>query len=123
MKKIIIIFLSIVYLFGFNNEVELFNTLFKEMFNKTIIKVYTKKYTNLGNRFVIVNSCKKADIVLGELNCSKPTFVLDYYNLKNNKNAIGGFYWRKGRPQLRLRRINLEKYNLYITKEFEDYLE
>ena len=123
MKKIILIFLSIIYLFGFNNEIELFDTLFQVMLNKKKIKVYTKKYTHLGKNFIIVNSCKEADIVLGELNCSKPRFVLDYYTLKSDKNAIGGFYWRKGRPQLRLRRANLEKYNLFISKEFEDYLE
>jgi len=53
----------------------------------------------------------------------KPHFLLDYYNYKNDKNAIGALYWRKGRPQLRLREDNIKKYNLIIAPSFSEYLE
>ena len=123
MKKLVILLISLQTLFGYNSEVELFNKLFTILFQKKEIKIYTKKYTFLTPQLKIVSSCKLADLTLGELNCSKPKFLLDYYNFKNDKNAIGAFYWRKGRPQLRLRKKELEKYKLFISKNFEDYLE
>jgi len=101
----------------------LFGNLFSTMFKKNQIKVYTDKYDNSTDKIIIVYSCKEADIVLGDLICqNKPQFVLDYDSFKHNKNAIGGFYWRKGRPQLRLRKSNLIKHKLFISKEFEGYL-
>jgi len=123
LKKLVILLISLQTLFGYNSEVELFNKLFTILFQKKEIKIYTKKYTFLTPQLKIVSSCKLADLTLGELNCSKPKFLLDYYNFKNDKNAIGAFYWRKGRPQLRLRKKELEKYKLFISKNFEDYLE
>ena len=122
MKYILIIFIGI-QLFASNSETELFNKLFTILFQKNSVNIYTKKYSFLSNNLKIVNSCKKADLVLGELNCSKPKFLLNYYHFKKNKNAIGAFYWRKGRPQLKLRKQILQKYNLFISKNFEDYLE
>ena len=123
MKKLVLILVSFISLFAFSSEVELFGNLFKVMFKKDNIKVYTKNYQRLGIGLKIVNSCKEADIVLGNVKCAnKPRFVLDYYSFKHNKEAIGGFYWRKGRPQLRLRKDNLIKYKLFISKEFEGYL-
>jgi len=123
LKKLVLILFSFISLFAFNSEMELFENLFGAMFKKQTIKVYTKKYKNLGGRLQVVHSCKKADIVLGDLECkNKPRFVLDYDEFKSYVDAIGGFYWRKGRPQLRLRKDKLEKYHLYISKEFEEYL-
>jgi len=123
LKKLVLIMVSYISLFAFNSEVELFENLFGVMFKKQIIKVYTKKYKKLGGRLKVVSSCKEADVVLGDVECeNKPHFMLDYENFKHNKNAIGGFYWRKGRPQLRLRKENLMKYKLFVSKEFREYL-
>ena len=123
MKKFIILLSSFIYLFAFNSEISLFENLFGVMFKKTTIKVYTTKYKQLSGNLKIVNSCEKADIVLGDVKCpNKPQSVLDYDSFKQDKNAIGGFYWRKGRPQLRLRKNNLLKYKLFVSKEFKEYL-
>jgi hypothetical protein len=112
-----------------NEERYLFEKLFQTLFNKKIIKVYTDKKDAqiIKNSSVlkIVKSCKNADLVLNvtDMNCSKPLFVLDYYVYKNHPEAIGAFYWRKGRPQLRLRKKLIKKYHLHVTKDFEDFLE
>jgi len=122
LKTLILILIGF-QLFAYNSEIELFNRLFTIFMQKHNIKVYTQKYKTLGKDLKIVHSCKEADIVLGESMCNKPRFLLDYYSFKNDKEAIGAFYWRKGRPQLRLRKEKLKKYNLYVSKNFEDYLE
>lgn len=115
-------------LFSQEIEVKLFARLFTSLFHKKTVYVYTenKKYQNLQSVFLInVKNCKKADIVLGvSKECkNKPHFLLDYYNYIKDKNALGAFYWRKGRPQLRLRKKIILKYHLYTAPEFEDYLE
>ena len=123
MRNLIILFFSAVSLFAFNSELQLFNNLFSVMFDKQKIKVYTNKYSTLGGKLEIVHSCRDADVVLGDVKCvGKPQFVLDYEEFKTNKNVIGGFYWRKGRPQLRLKKSNLEKYKLFVSQDFEEYL-
>ena len=121
MKKLILL-LAIVIVNA--NEIELFENLFTQLFHKKEINIYTKKYSYFNSRILKkVDSCKKADLVLGELDCNKPRFVLNYHNFKKDKMAIGAFYWRKGRPQLRLRKDNILKYHLYLSKEFSEYLE
>ena len=121
MKSLILLFI-VVFVNG--NEIELFENLFSQMFKKTKVKVYTNKYKFFNSKILYkVNSCKKADIVLGPLKCDKPRFLLNYYNFKNDKKAIGAFYWRKGRPQLRLRKNNILRYHLHLSKEFSEYLE
>ena len=123
MKKLVLILVSFISLFAFSSEVELFGNLFKVMFKKDNIKVYTKNYQTLGVGLKVVNSCKEADIVLGNVKCAnKPRFVLDYYSFKHNKEAIGGFYWRKGRPQIKFKKNVIKKYNLFLPKSLKRYV-
>jgi len=115
-------------LYAQDTEVKLFTKLFTSLFNKKIVYVYTEnpKYKKLHSIFLKnVDDCNKADIVLGISKAckNKPHFLLDYYEYKRHKNAIGAFYWRKGRPQLRLRKNMILKYKLTITPEFEEFLE
>ena len=121
MKKLIILFFII---FVNANEIELFENLFPQLFQKKEIKIYTYKYVKFNSSVLKkVNNCQSADIVLGEIKCDKPKFLLNYYNFKKDKKAIGAFYWRKGRPQLRLRKENILYYNLHLSKAFSEYLE
>jgi len=127
MKKVIILIISSVMLFA-SAKIELFEKLFTTLFHKPVVYVLTNnddiKYST-SKVLKIVNDCNEADIVIGDIdqNCKKPRFLLDYYQFKKDKNAIGAFYWRKGRPQLRLRKDMIDKYHLYISKDFEDFLE
>jgi len=127
LKKLVLFILSTVLLFA-SAKLELFEKLFTTLFHKPVIYVLTNnddiKYSS-SNVLKVVKSCDKADIIIGNIdtNCTKPRFLLDYYQFKKDPEAIGAFYWRKGRPQLRLRKNVIEKYHLYISKDFEDFLE
>jgi len=130
LKKILLLFISLGILLAFSNEERfLFERLFQSLFNKKIIKIYTNKegakLIKKSRILKIVFTCDKADLILGivDINCSKPVFVLNYYIYKNNSNVLGAFYWRKGRPQLRLRKNIIKKYKLNLSKDFEDFLE
>jgi hypothetical protein len=109
-------------------KIELFEKLFTSLFNKPVVYVLTNnedlKYST-SRVIKIVNQCDTADLIVGNIdkNCSKPRFLLDYYQFKKDPNAIGAFYWRKGRPQLRLRKKIIKKYHLHVSKDFEDFLE
>jgi hypothetical protein len=109
-------------------EIKLFEKLFTGLFNKKTVYIYTKnkKYINIKSGYLInVDKCQKADLVLGiSQTCkNKPVFLLDYYSYKENKNALGAFYWRKGRPQLRLRKKIIKKYHLQLLSEFREFAE
>ena len=128
MRKLFLIIFIFTAVFAQNYEIKLFSQLFTVLFNKQPVYIYTEntKYKNIDSNFLkYTDICEKADLVLDKSHyCkNKPTFLLDYYDYVNDKNAIGAFYWRKGRPQLRLRRQNLLKYNLNISPEFKDYME
>ncbi|GAB6073368.1 hypothetical protein [Nautilia lithotrophica] len=128
MKIVLGIIISVVFISAQNIEIKLFSKLFTSLFNKKVIYIYTEnpKYKKLNSIFLKnVNNCKKADIILGiSKKCmNKPHFLLDYYNYIQDKNAIGAFYWRKGRPQLRLRKKIIQKYDLNILPEFKEFLE
>ena len=127
MKKIVL-FLGFSVLLFASAKLELFEKLFSSLFQKPVVFVLTNSsdILNADSRVLkVVHSCKKADVIIGNVdkNCSKPRFMLDYYDYKQNKSAIGAFYWRKGRPQLRLREKEIKKYKLHISKDFEDFLE
>lgn len=128
MKKILLLSVIIVNVFALSCEEKLLLAhLFTELFHKPVVKIYSKEIKSFApENIVLVKNCNNADLILGksdDKNCSKPVFVLDYYDYKSNKNAIGAFYWRKGRPQVRLRKRLILKYHLYVTDNLKDFLE
>jgi len=52
-------------------------------------------------------------------------FVLGKYSLiKEAKNeAIGGFFWQKGRPNIIFLKKNLKKHSIYLSPSFANYIE
>jgi len=76
----------------------------------------------------LVQDPKKADFVL--LNKEKGIdtkgliFVTDYHLLKYyNKDAIGGFYWQKGRPNILFLKSNLKKHHITLPPNMQEYVE
>lgn len=71
-----------------------------------------------------VTSCKDADIVilknLPNKCFNKPYFVTSYMDYIHS-NAIGAFYWRKSRPQLKLNAKMIKFYHLYLDKSLRKY--
>ncbi len=80
--------------------------------------------------FTIVQDCKMADlIILGNnnnqnySNKDKPIIVLDYNLLKRYPEAIGAFYWQKGRPNIVMIAPRIKKIGIKLPFEFKRYVE
>ena len=97
-----------------------------EILQKKQIKVFTfpKYYIYFkDNKFILVKDCNQSDIVFGNFDCDdKPVFALNYKYYKNNKNVFGVFYYRKGRPQLKLKKEALERFFKKIPKDLKDFV-
>ena len=112
-------------------EQKLYEKVFPILMNKSIVNIYTsdEKYRLFSNNstFKIVHRCHKADIVFitnPSKSCTnKPIFVKNYIDFKNLKNVVGAFYYRKGRPQLKLKQINIDKFNLKLNNNLLKYVQ
>jgi hypothetical protein len=52
----------------------------------------------------------------------KPIFATNYRVYKKNQNAFGAFYWRKGRPQLKLNKERMQTLNLSLPNDLQKYI-
>ena len=96
-----------------------------------ITKVYTedknlkKLIENLG-KIDLVDNCNDATCVLASLpkneKCKKPEIVFNYQNYKANKNAVGVFFWQKGRPTILFSQKRLKKFNIKIRGEVAKFV-
>jgi hypothetical protein len=122
--------------FSSNNsfEVKLYDKIFSSMFpQKAVIKVWSdsdEKVSFLTKipKVVIVNNQNEADILFvtkqKDIVSQKMKFVTSYQLLKKyRQSAVGGFYWKKGRPNILFLEANLNKYNISLPKSFNEYIE
>ena len=80
------------------------------------------------NNVKVVKDPQKADILFVyhnmDINSKKPIFVGSYRLLKHYKDqAIGGFYWQKGRPNLLFLGPNLQKLGMHVDKTLKQYID
>jgi len=103
----------------------------KSMTNKEDIMVYTtdkglKSLVSNIKDITLINSCQKADFILSlrdrNISCHKPEVVFDYANYLYNKNAVGLFFWQKGRPTIRFSSKRLENFGLHIHGELSKFV-
>jgi len=125
--RVIYIFLFSTLLFGNSYEVKLYETLFTKLFKKSDINIFVdenKEDFKNSEILNVVDKCNKADIILlyslKKMKCNKPIFVTSYIDFINTE-AIGAFYWRKGRPQIILNKRMLKKYHLFLDKSLLKY--
>jgi len=142
MKKILHIFSILTFvlfstqLFGasISAEQKIYRSIFHGLFpNKSVVKVWVddkdKAKRLQGMRDVrIVTSQKEADMLLLAKNfnirSNKIIFVSSYPLLKRYKDvAIGGFYWKKGRPNLLFLRKNLQKRGIELPQPLQKYID
>ena len=134
MRKIIFLLLStLLFANPTQSEKKIFQTILKALFpQKSVIKIYTN-HPNVDllhspSKDIYISSKEDADILILEfdepLHTDKPVFVRKYQLLKKYKNqAIGGFYWQKGRPNIIFLKNNLKKYNFTLPESFNTYIE
>lgn len=75
---------------------------------------------------VSTDRCDEVDFVLvakGEKNvCDKPEIVFNYAGFLHDKNAVGVFFWQKGRPTIRFSEKRLKRYGLHIEGELSKFV-
>lgn len=141
MKKFILLLLLSLSLFSSNTtllSVEkqiIKKILYAVVPDKKIINVYFQG-SNIPdsikkNKVIhIVKDYKKADVIIVEQkNCKqnknlhKPIIVLDYNLLSKCPNAIGAYFWQKGRPNIVMIEPRVKKEGIKLPDEFKIYLE
>jgi hypothetical protein len=131
MKKFIILIYFSINIFANNQDYEskLYEKVLGSIFNNDIITIYSdeglKDTIRKSSKFIIVDNCEDAVVSIGKIfksKCEKlPLFTTNYKVFKNEPNVIGAFYWRKGRPQLKLKSDVLNDFNLTIPNSLQKY--
>lgn len=113
---------------------KIYSTILRSIFpKKETIYVYTdsqeKKqlFSQIKNIFLVDK--ENADIfIIGKINHeftnkNEIIFVDNYHAFKNYKDiAIGGFYWKKGRPNLVFIKENLQKHDIKLPAKMKKYI-
>ena len=72
------------------------------------------------------DDCEKADFVLAHVgvktSCKKPEIVFHYGNYRANANAVGLFFWQKGRPTIRFSSKRLQQFGLQVKGELSKFV-
>jgi len=132
LKKLLLAVIFISNLFANNYEVRLYEKIIPSIFQKDKVIVYAskdiKEFFLNKHLFSITTDCNKADIIVGkkfkDLNTEclkKPFFTTSYRAYRKYKNAIGAFYWKKGRPQLQFELQKIEQFNLFLPNSLKRY--
>jgi hypothetical protein len=77
---------------------------------------------------ILVNSPQEADFILLQNHQQKGVhgliFVTNLQLLRAlQSEAIGGFFWQKGRPNILFLRHNLEKHHITLPSSMQEYIE
>jgi hypothetical protein len=76
-----------------------------------------------------ISSCVNADMIITHTKdipkCDKKVlvFVTNYLAFKSLPEAIGAFFYQKGRPNIIFREENLKKHDIVLPSEFNKYIE
>ena len=130
MKKVLVSLIFIyTFLYSVSSESKIVKLLFSSLFNSTKINIYVddkKKYTIIKEAgFNLVKTCSKADLVYSSsylIECNnKPIFTDNYKSFRDEKNVIGAFYWKKGRPNILFLKPRLDSFELKLPEKLEKY--
>ena len=137
MTKIIFLLLTLsglLFSANFNTERRIYQHILHALYpNEKSIEVWSddqKKRDMLQSipNVKLVQRPEQADFVLlhqkKNITTKGVIFVTDYHLLKYyDKDAIGGFYWQKGRPNILFLRPNLQKHNISLPEDMQEYVE
>ncbi len=100
---------------------------------KKVVHIWadTKKYRHMFHNkegIVVVDSLQDADIVFvasqKDIKTKHPKFILSHSLLKHYyQDAVGGFYWQKGRPNLLFFQSVLQKFGISLDPSLQEYIE
>lgn len=147
MKKLLVLFiLGYGQLFALDKDstLKIYHHVFNALTDKASITVYTKdteykKVFAFSKRIILSKEPQMVDIVLvtgknmlmdvmeecdvHEEATTRPIiFVTDYRLLKESKDIVGAFYWRKGRSQLLFIKNRLDAKGITLPSEYQEYM-
>lgn len=101
------------------------------LIKKDVVKVLAigaeeKKIVDNSILMKSVKECQNADMVLSKKSVTcrdKVLFFTNYKTFKNNEQAIGAFFWQKGRPNIIFRKEVLGQFNIVLSEKFDKYIE
>ena len=132
-KKLLLVFVVVLNIYASDDKytLRLYEKVLPLVLSSNDISVYTdknvKKLFSNNHIFKIVTECEQADIIVGSkfenVEClkKKPLFATSYSSYKNNLNSFGAFYWRKGRPQFRLNKDVIQRYDFILPDSLERF--
>lgn len=129
MKKLLFLvtFLPIV-LFSASSEAKILRLIFTELYDAELI-IYSNEKEKLKTlaeaELKTTSQCSEATFLYSSTyiySCKDiPLFTSSYKTLRENSNAIGAFYWRKGRPNIIFIKTRLKKFNLELPEKLKKY--
>lgn len=113
---------------------KIMDKIFIALIQKNEISILTNDARNAeivkhSNYLKKVSVCEKSDIILTRTKtipkCSNKVlvFATNYLAFSELPEAIGAFFYQKGRPNIIFREENLKKHNIVLPKEFDKYIE
>lgn len=111
-------------------EVKLLEKVLTDMFgsSRVYVCIYDSDKKEAIERYstkIVITNCNQANIIITDRYLpenSKPVFALNDEIIKSLKNAIGGLYWKKGRPQLIFLEDRLDKFNIRLPSEYKGFI-
>ena len=101
--------------------------------NSNVVKVWTDTKENVlflqnVKKVQTVSTIEESDLLFisknNDIQSDKMKFVTSYQLLKRyKKSALGGFYWKKGRPNILFIKENLLKYKKKLPESMDKYIE
>ena len=114
-------------------EIKIHDSIAKSIFSKGEVKTYIPSsdlHSKISEYSKVMEPSPLLDasyIILSDaldINTENAVlFVTDYKLLKKYKNAVGAFYWKKGRPTIIFIRERVERKNISLPSSLEKYLE
>ena len=115
-------------------EKKIYRTVFSALFpEKKVLKVWVDDekrrafFAELGGGVRLVEEPDRADALILKkdrtITLDKPVIAERYTILKHYaKNAVAGFYWKKGRPHLLFVKPALERYHMRLPQDMQRYI-
>lgn len=125
------------------STLKMYHGIFSALTSKTMTSVYTtdreyRKVFATSKRIFLAKKPEESDIILitnrstlrniikknsVNKNAPKPIlFVTDYRFLKDTEDAVGAFYWRKGRSQLLFIEKRLKQHGIQLPKAYQNFM-
>jgi len=136
LKKIILtpfLIATALYSSTTSSEIKIINKISLALTNKSLVFVHTDNKESLdiifkSKKLRYASTCEKANLILtdnknfDECKDKRLVFATNYLSFKSLQDAVGAFFYQKGRPNIVFRKEILEKHNISLPEEFDKFI-